>query len=378
VSVLDFRRSEPFTFGVELELQIVNRRDFDLCGAAPDLLPLVEKQLQSGEVKPEITQSMLEIATSAHRVHADMLAELRGLRDAVARQAERLNLGIAGGGAHPFQRWTDRRIFAAPRFHHLSELYGYLAKQFTVFGQHIHIGCESGDRAIGLIHAMSRYIPHFIALSGSSPFLQGVDTAFESARLNSVNAFPLSGHLPPVRTWAEFEAYFDSMRELKVVSSMKDFYWDIRPKPEYGTIEVRVCDTPLTVERAAALAAFAQALSHCLVETGAGGLNADVYRVYGYNRFLACRFGFEAELVDVERREKVPLREDLLDTLRLVRRFASDTSGAHALDQLAEDVQRGASDSAWLRETYRRTGSLSDVVRSQCEVWQSGLRVLET
>jgi carboxylate-amine ligase len=162
---------------------------------------------------------MLEIATSVHRVHADMLAELRGLRDAVARQAERLNLGIAGGGAHPFQRWTDRRIFAAPRFHHLSELYGYLAKQFTVFGQHIHIGCESGDRAVGLIHAMSRYIPHFIALSGSSPFLQGVDTAFESARLNSVNAFPLSGHLPPVRTWAEFEAYFDSMRELKVVSA---------------------------------------------------------------------------------------------------------------------------------------------------------------
>ena len=377
MSILDFRRSEPFTVGVELELQIVNRRDFDLCGAAPDLLPLVEKQLQSGEVKPEITQSMLEIATSVHRVHADMLAELRGLRDVVARQAERLNLGIAGGGAHPFQRWTDRRIFATPRFHHLSELYGYLAKQFTVFGQHIHIGCDSGDRAIGLIHAMSRYIPHFIALSASSPFLQGVDTAFESARLNSVNAFPLSGHLPPVRNWAEFEAYFDSMRALKVVSSMKDFYWDIRPKPEYGTVEVRVCDTPLTVERAAALAAFGQALARCLLDSGTPRVDPDAYRVYGYNRFLACRFGLEAELIDVERREKVALREDLLDTLRLARRFASDTSGAQALDNLAEDVQRNESDSAWLHETYRRKGSLSDVVRGQCQVWQSGLRVLE-
>jgi len=377
MSILDFRRSEPFTVGVELELQIVNRRDFDLSASAADLLPLVEKQLQSGEVKPEITQSMLEIATSVHRGHADMLAELRGLRDLVARQAERLNLGVAGGGAHPFQRWTDRRIFATPRFHHLSELYGYLVKQFTVFGQHIHIGCESGDRAIGLIHAMSRYIPHFIALSASSPFLQGVDTAFESARLNSVNAFPLSGHLPPVRNWAEFEAYFDSMRALKVVSSMKDFYWDIRPKPEYGTVEVRVCDTPLTVERAAALAAFGQALARCLLDSGTPRPDPDAYRVYGYNRFLACRFGLEAELVDFERREKLALRDDLLDTLRLVRGFASDTSGAEALDKLAEDAQRNDSDSAWLRETHRRRGSLSDVVRGQCKVWQSGLRVVE-
>jgi carboxylate-amine ligase len=99
--------------------------------------------------------------------------------------------------------------------------------------------------------------------------------------------------------------------------------------------------------------------------------------VYGYNRFLACRFGLEAELVDVERRAKLTLRDDLLDTLQLVRRFATDTSGAQALDQLAEDVRQGSSDSAWLRDTHRRTGSLSDVVRGQCEVWHSGQRDLD-
>ena len=99
---------------------------------------------------------------------------------------------------------------------------------------------------------MSRYIPHFIALSASSPFSQGVDTAFDSSRLNNVNAFPLSGYMPFVGDWDEFNGYFDTMRGLQVVESMKDFYWDIRPKPEFGTIEIRVCDTPLTVERAAA------------------------------------------------------------------------------------------------------------------------------
>src|SRR5690606_31979681 len=128
-----------------------------------------------------------------------------------------------------------------------------LAKQFTVFGQHIHVGCGSGDDAIYLVHALARYVPHFIALSASSPFSQGVDTAFDSSRLNAIAAFPLSGSMPFVQSWDELNAYVAKMYRFRIIGSMKDFYWDIRPKPEYGTIEIRVCDTPLTVERAAAL-----------------------------------------------------------------------------------------------------------------------------
>jgi carboxylate-amine ligase len=371
MGALAFKPSQPFTMGVELELQIVNRRDYDLTAGAPDLLRLLEKQKHPGEIKPEITESMLEISTSVHRTHAGLLAELQMLRDVVIRQADRLNLGIAGGGAHPFQRWNDRRIFDTPRFHFLSELYGYLAKQFTVFGQHIHVGCENGDQAVRLVHAVSRYIPHFIVLSASSPYLQGVDTAFDSARLNSVNAFPLSGYMPEVDGWDAFEAYFESMRALQVVGSMKDFYWDIRPKPEFGTIEIRVCDTPLGVERAAALAAFAQALARWLVEAGLPPHQADLYRVYGFNRFLACRFGLDADFIDARTREKGPLKDDLLRTLASVRNCAADDSGRDAIDWLRGGVEQGASDSAWLREQYRRHGTLSDVVRRQCELWSA-------
>jgi carboxylate-amine ligase len=373
MTTLPFKPSEPFTFGVELELQIVNRRDYDLTAGAPDLLRLLEKQKHSGEIKPEITESMLEISTSVQRTHADLLAELRALRDVVVRQADRLNLGIAGGGAHPFQRWNDRRIFPMPRFHFLSELYGYLAKQFTVFGQHIHVGCPSGDQAVRLLHGVSRYIPHFIALSAASPFLQGVDTAFDSARLNSVNAFPLSGYMPGVETWVEFEAYFETMRGLQVVGSIKDFYWDIRPKPEYGTIEIRVCDTPLTVEHAAALAAFAQALVRWLADSGMPPHAPELYSVYGFNRFLACRFGLEADFIDAGTREKGPLKADLLRTLGTVRNYSSDDSGREAIDWLRGIAEQGASDSAWLREAYRRHGTLSDVVRRQCDLWSASV-----
>ena len=144
------------------------------------------------------------------------------------------------------------------RFHYSRELYGYLAKQFTVFGQHVHIGVPSGDDALYLLHALSRYVPHFIALSASSPFLQGEDTGFESSRLNSVFAFPLSGRAPFVLTWERVQPLLRQDDEHRHRASMKDFYWDIRPKPEYGTIEMRVCDTPLTVDRAAALAGYVQ------------------------------------------------------------------------------------------------------------------------
>ena len=118
----------------------------------------------------------------------------------------------------------------------------------------MHIGCPDADAALLMLHRMSRYIPHFIALSASSPYVQGQDTAFDSARLNSVFAFPLSGRAPMALTWDDFTTYFNKMTRTGVVKSMKDFYWDIRPKPEFGTIEIRVFDTPLTVERAAALA----------------------------------------------------------------------------------------------------------------------------
>ena len=369
---LPFKNSQLYTLGVELELQVLNSRDYNLTGAAVDLLALLDKTPHPGDIKPEITEAMIEVSTSIHHGYAGLRAELTGIRDTMVREAERLNLGIAGGGAHPFQKWQDQRIFAAPRYRHIHDLYGYLAKQFTVFGQHVHIGCDNGDAAIRLIHRFSRYIPHFIALSASSPFFQGVDTAFASSRLNSVSAFPLAGHIPFLPDWSAFTDYFERMRQLQVVESMKDFYWDIRPKPEYGTIELRVCDTPLTLERAAALAEYARALARYLSEDKPLEPSADVYLVYGYNRFLACRFGLEAEVIDPYERRKRLLAEDIGYTLGLVARYASDEVGAAALSRLREVASTRRSDSVLLREQLTQNKSLSDVMRWAAESWMHG------
>ena len=367
--MLDFKPSEPLTLGVELELQLVNTRDWNLTRGASDLLAAVAKKKHPGEIKPEITESMIEISTSICRGYDDLLADLRALRDVVAGAAASLNLGVGGGGTHPFQKWSEQRIYDTPRFKHVSDLYGYLAKQFTVFGQHVHVGVRSGDEAVRLTQGLARYMPHFIALSASSPFSLGADTQFDSSRLNVVNAFPLAGIMPPAGDWEDFEHYFETMRRYGIVESMKDFYWDIRPKPEYGTIEIRVCDTPLTVRRAAELAAYAQALAATLAADLSWRPDPDLHLVYSYNRFQACRFGLGATIVDPATHRQVPLAEDIVATLGRVTPQAERFGGGGALLELIQATASRANDARALRDVLERKGALADVVRFACERW---------
>jgi carboxylate-amine ligase len=370
-----FQHSQALTFGVELELQLVSLSDFDLTAASPDLLHLLARKPFPGNVTPEITESMIEINSSVHSRHQPLLAELLDIRDTLVAAGDTLNIGICGGGTHPFQQWSEQKIFARPRFEHLSSLYGYLAKQFTVFGQHVHIGCGSGDDALFLLHSLNRYIPHFVALSASSPFVQGQDSLFDSARLNSVFAFPMSGRAPFMLSWEEFEhVYFAKMERTGIIQSMKDFYWDVRPKPEYGTIELRVCDTPLTVERAGALAGYLQALCRHLLERREAPPLEDDYLVYNYNRFQACRFGLDGSITHPKTYETMSLREDILATLRKMEPHAQALDSVDALRHLAQAVAEG-SDAAYLRSQYLRQGSAEGMVHAAIQRFRGERRI---
>ena len=368
MSLQDFTTSESLTIGVELELQLISTHDHDLIPQAQDLLRETARHTGTWDIKPEITRSMIEIGTSIQREHGPLVAELRDMRDQLVRAARRLNIEIAGGGTHAFQHWSEQQIYPGERFHYISDLYGYLAKQFTVFGQHVHVGCPNGDDALWLLHALSRYVPHFIALSASSPFVQGQDTGFDSARLNSVFAFPLSGRAPFVRSWDEFGAYFDKMTATGVVQSMKDFYWDIRPKPEYGTIELRVCDTPLTVEKAAALACYLQAICRYLIEERPFEPVEDDYLVYTYNRFQACRFGLQGDIVNPQTKQRGKLRDDIVRTLARVETHAVDLKSWEACQLLRESLGEG-NDAQWLRRQRAQDVPLSEVVEAAARRW---------
>ena len=366
-----FSQSRSLSLGVELELQIVSSHDFDLTNASADLLRDIEGRDFPGEIKPEITSSMIELSTGICADYRDVLSQLTQLRDVLVASAGRMNVMLCGGGTHPFQHWGDQRISDAPRYQYISDIYGYLAKQFTVFGQHVHVGCSGPDEALCLSHCLSRYVPHCIVLAAASPFVQGFDTGFNSARINSVAAFPMSGRLPFVETWGDFGHYFERMTKTGVVKSMKDFYWDIRPKPEYGTIEVRVMDTPLTIARAAELAAFIQAVARWFLVERPFRPSEDDYLVYTFNRFQAARFGLAGQYVDPHTHERRLLQDELRLTLDRIEQHAAELHATEALQALRRVVTQG-NDADWIRDLWRRERSLPEVVRQQCLRWGEG------
>jgi carboxylate-amine ligase len=358
---LEFKESTPLSMGVELELQLINLSDFNLTPASPDILELLKRNTFPGMFTPEITESMIEVATDVHHNHTTLLKQLHEIRNVLIDSGKKLNIGICGGGTHPFQHWSEQRIFSKNRFKQVSALYGYLAQQFTIFGLHIHIGCQNGDEALFLLHALSRYVPHFIALSASSPFVQGIDTLFNSSRLNSVFAFPLSGRAPFILSWEQFkETYFSKMLLTGVVKTMKDFYWDIRPKPEYGTIEMRVCDTPLSVERAAALTGYMQGLCKYLLEQRQLTLNEDDYLVYNYNRFQACRFGLNGVTIDPTSYEPINLSEDILNTTHKLIPYCESLQSTSALHHIEQIIDQN-NDAHYLRNQFN-FGSVETLV----------------
>ena len=343
---LDFRSSELGTLGVELELQLLDPETLDLTPAAPRLLgSLAERPLNEApsgsEIKPEITQAMIEISTGVQPTGTALHDELRALVRSLSARAAELQLRIGLGGTHPYQRWTDRRIYPSARYEYLYEHYGYLAQQFTVFGQHVHVGVGSGKAAVRLTHALGAYVPHFIALAASSPYQEGVDTRYDCSRLSAVTGFPLSGRLPDrVQTWAAFVNYFERLRGLGVASSLKDLYWDIRPKPNYGTIELRVMDVPLRVSLAAAIAALAQALVAWLSDAGAepGPYLPDVYE---HNRFTANRYGLQASHLDPHSGARAALGEHLSRLIDQLSPYWERLGSTWAADELRRTLEQG-------------------------------------
>ncbi|HAY27693.1 MAG TPA: YbdK family carboxylate-amine ligase [Candidatus Accumulibacter phosphatis] len=362
-AIAEFRQSQALTLGVELELQLLSVRDLDLTRGATDLLGSMDYDGRFGEIKLEITESMIEVSTLPRTLVDGIAADLVGLRQTLVKQCARNHIAVCGGGTHPFHRWSERRICPGDRFAEIYQRYGYLAKQFTVFGQHIHVGCASGDDAIWLTQALAPYMPIFIALSASSPFVDGEDTLFQSARLNAVSAFPLSGQCPALRDWAEFIEHFSFLQSCGIARSIKDLYWDIRPKPEFGTVEIRVCDTPLTVERAAALAALAQGLVRHLLRTRPALNTQQHLHVARYNKFQACRYGLDARISHPIGLRQVSLRQIAGELLVVLAEDASELGCSAWLELLDASLAVEISDANWLRRRQAVHGNLNDVVR---------------
>ncbi len=368
---MDFKKFDCNNVGIELELQLINLNTYNLILESSDFLRRLKGTDIEHKIKPEVTQSMLEINSSPHQCYNSLLQELQLIKAELNETAKIMHIGICGAGTHPFQKWKEQKVFQNDRFLNLTEQYGYLTKQFTVFGQHIHISCKNGDDALYLCHALAYFIPHLIALSASSPFSQGVDTSFDCSRLSAISAFPLSGTPPWIFNWNEFEEYFQKLINLNIANTMKDCYWDIRPKPEYGTVEIRIVDTPLTIQKAADIAFFAYNLSQYLLDERKE-INRELYLVYFVNRFRASRFGLTGLINDIYNKDQKTIKDDILHICYKLESYARKSESMGALERIRLSALNEENDAAWLRSQLEKYHSLEDVVRSQMEIWERG------
>ena len=367
-----FTASTPFTLGIELELQVVNPPACDLSQESSCLIAACRGHVPEGkgEIKHDITESMLEISTGVCRHLDEAHEQLRALSALACASANEHGLAICGGGTHPFVKWQRQQVCDNPRYARHLERFAYLVQQATVFGQHVHIGCANGDDAVWLMHALGRYVPHFIALSASSPWLQGADTGFASSRLNMFCAFPDNGHAPFSRNWREFSALYQRLESTGMVEGMKDLHWDIRPSPTFGTVEVRVMDTPLMLTRALNIAGYIQALACWLLSERPFTPTDEDYLLYPWNRFQASRFGLEGTFTATDSAQR-SIGDAILATLPQLQHCARQCGATRALTAIREQVVNADSDALRIRRFMGQSITLSELVREHCRLWEA-------
>jgi glutamate---cysteine ligase / carboxylate-amine ligase len=332
-------RGPSYTIGIEEELMIVDADTYGLVNAIESLL----QDADEGEIKPELMESVLEISTNPAPNTARAGEQLRRLRAQVRSTAAGRGLTIGSAGTHPFAMWEDQRIVARPRYRELVTALRFVARQELIFGMHVHVGLDDPEKAIYVANGMRVHLAVLLALSANSPFWRADSTGLLSTRTPIFRAFPRVGIPPHYRDWADYERELAFMVESGVMEDYTWLWYDVRPHPNFGTVEVRVCDSQTRVEDTLALAALIQAMVKELAEhfDAGGELAPYPWQMLDENKWLAARHGLDAELVDLPSSERVAtkaLARRLLDRLR---EHAQDLGSADELEGIADLVAHG-------------------------------------
>lgn len=337
-----FATSEDLSFGMELELQIVSPYTGALAPSSIELLEALNKADEKAAKRCtlEATLATIEMNTSVH-IDADaMLEEAQTLVKSLTDVADAMNLLIRGGGTHMTQFWNDRVVAPTERAQELTKRFGFLPKRFSTYGMHVHIGASSVDHALLIGNGLQALVPLFIALSAASPFLQMTDTGFCAARPLEPLVYPHGGPMPRFKSWSEFQTLAADIFSTELAFSLKDIYWDVRPKPEFGTVEVRVFDTPLSVHKAVALAAFTRACARLILD---GSLvlpdTPSPPTAERVSRFMACRDGLEAVLFDPFEQVWKPARLWFSNLCEMIKSVCGHTTDLQHIQALHESSQ---------------------------------------
>src|SRR5580704_17721389 len=332
-------RGAPFTIGVEEELMILDADSLELVNAIESML----EPAPVGEIKPELMESVLEVSTDPCKNTGEAGDQLRALRAQVREIAARKNMTIGSAGTHPFAMWEDQRIVARPRYRDLVSALRFVARQELIFGMHVHVAVDDPEQAIHVANGMRVHVPILLGLSANSPFWRAEATGLASTRTPIFRAFPRMGIPPTYKDWEDYEARIEFMVNARVIEDYTHLWHDVRPHPNFGTVEIRVMDSQTHVEHTLGIAAMVQGLVRELCEHFEAGKSLSRYpfEMLDENKWLAARHGLEGDLVDLPSWERVPARELARRLLDRMREHAQDLGSVAELEAVEDLLERG-------------------------------------
>lgn len=360
--IISFQSSPYPTIGVEVELQILDKETRELANAAPLILDRFKDNMF---FKPELIQSTLEINTGICRTVRDVYSDLREKFCRTKKICDAEGLMLAISGTHPFSKWESQKITENERYSRLVEHVQWPARRLMIFGLHIHIGVPDGEKAIAVANALNPYLPHLLALSASSPFWDSEETGLASTRVKIFETLPTAGLPYQLTNWSAFQRFMKTLITAGAIETIREVWWDIRPHPGFGTIEMRVCDGVPSLKEICGLAALYQCLVVWLSRRYEEGDTPTLHPrwIIRENKWRASRWGLETDIISSDTGETKNLAEDIADHLERLKPTAEDLDCLNELHWVTETMLRQPS---YLRQKkiYAETGDFMAVCDS--------------
>ena len=369
-----FNGSPRPTVGVELELQLLDPETMNLVAGAPAIL---QRTKDLSHVKAELIESTIELNTD---VCEDVAAVRRDLTERIRQLlevADELGYLVACVGTHPFSKWVEQRITDSERYRRLVDQCQWPARRLMIFGVHVHVGIESGEKAIAISNGLTTYLPHLLALSASSPFFNDADTGLASCRSKIFESLPTAGLPYRLLDWAEFQRLMITLVSAKAIESIREIWWDVRPHPNFGTIEVRICDGLPTLDEVMAVTALIQTLVVWLGNQYDEGEYLPLHRhwIVRENKWRAARWATDAEIIVDEDGNLERLDESLARLVEAVTPVAKQL-GSHVELQGVGAMLRTGLSYRRQRRIYDETGDYAEVMKALVREFRENAPVL--
>ncbi len=340
--------SQGTTLGVEWELQLIDAASKLLRQDAREVISALRGLGTAGarpKIHDELMQSTVEVVTGVCSTVSEALADLAVTIAQLQRITDMRGTMLACAGTHPVSDWRDAKMAPIQRYAELVEQMQWLARRIQTFGVHVHVGLRDGSKAIPIVNALAAYLPHFLALTASSPFWGGHDTGLASSRAIIFGGLPTAGPPHLLADWSEFEEYMDTLLRAGTIRSIKEVWWDVRPHPDFGTVEIRMFDGVPTMHEVGMVAALSQSLVHLFDAQLDRGyrLPSQPPWVIRDNKWRATRYGLDAIVITNAAGATAPLRDELYELFRMLQPVAERLGCASELQVVNEVLERGAS-----------------------------------